>query len=370
MFQLIYEGVSLSKEGELKKRLGLFDATAINVGAIIGGGIFVVTGIVAGLAGSALVVSMVLAAVTSLFTALSYAELVAWLPEEGSIYEYGYRLLSPAAGFLGGWMWIISNIFSGAAVALGFGNYLSALVPGLSPGIVAAAACVAFTALNYLGIQHSAELNNLLVVAKLIILGFFVAFGLLFVNVGNFQPFNPVSTGVLYGAFYIFFAYGGFARVAVVAEEIKDAKRVVPRAIMLSLIISTLFYIAVGLVAVGLVGAGSLSGSGHPLALAMEVTGNQTRRAADLHRGHHIDSQCPPDEHPRRIQTRLRHVKAGRLPIISQQTPPALRHPQRLCDCLRGDHDVPRPLRGPRQRGRHQHVRDALLLWRRQLRSD
>ena len=157
----------------------------------------------------------------------------------------------------------ISNIFSGAAVALGLGNYLSALVPGLSPGIVAAP-CVAFTALNYLGIQHSAELNNLLVVAKLIILGFFVAFGLLFVKAGNFQPFNPVSTGVLYGAFYIFFAYGGFARVAVVAEEIKDAKRVVPRAILLSLMISTLFYIAVGLVAVGLVGAANLSGSGHP----------------------------------------------------------------------------------------------------------
>ncbi len=214
-------------------------------------------------------------AVTSLFTALSYAELVAWLPQEGSIYEYGYRLISPAAGFLGGWMWIISNIFSGAAVALGLGNYLSALVPGLSPGIVAAAVCVAFTALNYLGIQHSAELNNLLVVAKLIILGFFVAFGLIFVKVGNFQPFNPVSTGVLYGAFYIFFAYGGFARVAVVAEEIKDAKRVVPRAILLSLMISTLFYIAVGLVAVGLIGAANLSGSGHPLAQAMEATGNQ-----------------------------------------------------------------------------------------------
>jgi len=173
-------------------------------------------------------------------------------------------------------MWIISNIFSGAAVALGFGNYLSALVPSLSSGIIAAAACVAFTAINYLGIQHSAELNNLLVVSKLIILSFFVAFGLLFVKVGNFQPFNPMSTGVLYGAFYIFFAYGGFARVAVVAEEIKDAKRVIPRAILLSLIISTLFYIAVGLVAVGLVGAEDLSGSGHPLALAMEATGSQT----------------------------------------------------------------------------------------------
>jgi APA family basic amino acid/polyamine antiporter len=266
--------VNLSEKGELKQRLGLFDATAINVGAIIGGGIFVVTGIVAGLAGSALVLSMVLAAVASLFTALSYAELTAWLPEEGSVYEYGYRLISPAVGFLGGWMWMLSNIFSGAAVALGFGYYLTALVPVLNPNIVAAVVCVAFTALNYLGIQHSAKLNNVLVVLKLLILGFFVAFGLLYVKVGNFQPFTPLSSGVLYGAFYIFFAYGGFARVAVVAEEIKDAKRVVPKAIVLSLIISTIFYIAVGSVAVGLVGATSLSGSGHPLALAMGATGS------------------------------------------------------------------------------------------------
>ncbi len=263
-------------DGGLRRRLGLFDATAINVGAIIGGGIFVVTGIVAGLAGSALVVSMLLAAVTSLFTALSYAELAAWLPEEGSVYEYGYRLLSPSAGFLGGWMWLLSNIFSGAAVALGLGNYTAALIPGLSPNLVAAVVCVAFTAFNYLGIQHSAQLNNALVVAKLLILSFFVAFGLLFVKAGNFQPFEPLRVGVLYGAFYIFFAYGGFARVAVVAGEIRDAERVVPRAIVLSLAISTVFYIAVGMVAVGLVGAGALAGSGHPLALAIGVTGSDT----------------------------------------------------------------------------------------------
>jgi len=96
-----------------------------------------------------------------------------------------------------------------------------------------------------------------------------------------------VSSGVLFGAFYIFFAYGGFARVAVVAEEIKDAKRVVPRAMLLSLIISTLFYIAVGLVAVGMVGAAGLSGSGHPLALAMETTGNQVARAPCMPRSAH-----------------------------------------------------------------------------------
>jgi APA family basic amino acid/polyamine antiporter len=91
-----------SEESKLKPTLGLFDATAINVGAIIGAGIFVVTGIVAGLAGPAIVVSMLIAAITALFTALSFAELIAWLPKEGSVYEFAYQLISPFAGFLVG----------------------------------------------------------------------------------------------------------------------------------------------------------------------------------------------------------------------------------------------------------------------------
>lgn len=91
----------------LKPELGLLDATAISVGAIIGAGIFVVTGIVAGMAGPALVVSMLIAATVSLFTALSFAELSAWLPREGSVYEFSYRLISPLAGFTAGWVWIL-----------------------------------------------------------------------------------------------------------------------------------------------------------------------------------------------------------------------------------------------------------------------
>src|SRR4030042_1821514 len=109
---------------KLKRSIGLWSAVAINVGAIIGGGIFVVTGIVAGYAGSALVVSMVLAAVIALFTALTFAELSAWQPVEGSAYEYTRQLVSPFAGFLSGWMWMISNTFGGAAVSLGFASYL------------------------------------------------------------------------------------------------------------------------------------------------------------------------------------------------------------------------------------------------------
>jgi len=262
------------RESRLKPTLGLFDATAISVGAIIGAGIFVVTGIVAGLAGPALIFSMLIAAITALFTALSFAELTAWLPKEGSVYEFAYQLVSPFAGFLAGWMWMLSNTFAGAAVSLGFAYYLTALFPSSYVKEVAAVLCIAFTALNSFGIRQSATLNNLLVVAKLFILAFFVILGLGYVNPTNFTPFAPFKVGVFYGAFYIFFAYGGFARVAVVAEEIKDAERNVPRAILLSLFISTIFYIVVGIAAVGLVGASRLSDSNSPLTEAIGATGS------------------------------------------------------------------------------------------------
>ena len=126
----------------LKRTLGLWSATAISVGAIIGGGIFVVTGIVAGLAGSALVISMVIAGVIALFTALSFAELAAWQPVEGSVYEYGRQLISPFSGFLAGWMWILSNTFTGAAVSLGFAYYLTTAFPGLPSNVIAAVLCL------------------------------------------------------------------------------------------------------------------------------------------------------------------------------------------------------------------------------------
>ena len=263
-----------TKQSQLKPTLGLFDATAISVGAIIGAGIFVVTGIAAGLAGSALIVSMLIAAIISIFTALSFAELTAWQPKEGSIYEYTYQLISPFAGFLTGWMWILSNTFAGAAVSLGFANYLTALIPILPANWIAAILCIAFTTLNFFGIRQSALMNNFLVVAKLLILAFFIILGVAYVNSSNFTPFVPFEVGVFYGACYIFFAYGGFARVAVIAEEVKDAKRNVPKAILLSLAISTIVYILVGVVAIGLVGAPELANSNSPLTKAINITGN------------------------------------------------------------------------------------------------
>jgi len=260
------------QQSTLKPTLGLFDATAISVGAIIGAGIFVVTGIVAGSAGPALVLSMLIAALISTFTALSFAELTAWLPREGSVYEFARQLISPFSGFLAGWMWMLSNTFADAAVSLGFAYYLAASFPSLPVKGIAAILCIGFTALNFFGIRQSAILNNILVTAKLSILAFFTIFGLMHLNPAYFTPFAPSTVGVLYGAYYIFFAYGGFARVAVVAEEVKEAERNVPRAILLSLLISTVFYVVVGVVAVGLVGAPRLAGSNSPLAEAITAT--------------------------------------------------------------------------------------------------
>jgi APA family basic amino acid/polyamine antiporter len=262
-----------TEKPQLKPTLSLFDATAISVGAIIGAGIFVVTGIAAGSAGSALIVSMLIAAAISIFTALSFAELTAWQPKEGSVYEYAYQLISPFTGFLTGWMWIISNTFAGAAVSIGFASYLTAILPTLPVNWIAAIICIAFTALNFYGIRESALLNNILVTAKLLILAFFIILGLTHINTANFAPFAPFEAGVFYGAFYIFFAYGGFARVAVISEEIKDPKRNVPKAIMLSLAISTIIYIIVGAVAVGLIGAQQLAQSNSPLKDAISQTG-------------------------------------------------------------------------------------------------
>jgi APA family basic amino acid/polyamine antiporter len=261
------------KTHTLKRSIGLWSAVAINVGAIVGGGIFVVTGIVAGYAGSAFIIAMVVAGLIAFITAMNLARLTAWHPVEGGVYEYGRQLVAPYVGFLGGWMWLVSNTFTGATVALGFAHYLAGAFPNLPVNIVAAGMCLVFMGLNLVGAQESASINNVLVGVKLFVLGFFVVFGLLYVDPTNFIPFVPFSSGVLYAVFFIFFAYGGFARVTVIAEEIKDAKRNVPRAILLSLGISMVIYVCVGLVAVGLLGAKGLSGSVSPLSTAMEATG-------------------------------------------------------------------------------------------------
>jgi APA family basic amino acid/polyamine antiporter len=259
----------------LRREIGLFGATALGIGAIIGSGIFIVTGIVAGIAGPAMVLSVLIAGVIAVFSAMSVAELGACLPEEGGTYAYAQKFISPFAGFIAGWIWIFSNIFVGAAVSLGFAHYFVTLFPAVPVKIIALVICFIFILINYLGLRESVLFNNILVTAKVLILLFFVAFGLGFFRPGNFTPFIPEGTvGVLGGAALIFFAYTGFARVTIMAEEVQDPEKNIPRSIYLALGISTVIYLLVSLVAVGLAGAPALAQSGSPLADAIGMSGS------------------------------------------------------------------------------------------------
>jgi APA family basic amino acid/polyamine antiporter len=259
----------------LKREIGLFGATALGIGAIIGSGIFIVTGIVAGMAGPAMIISVLIAGIIALFSAMSVAELSAYLPEEGGTYAYAQKLISPFAGFIAGWIWVFSNIFVGAAVSLGFAQYFATLFPALPVKGIAVIICLIFILINSIGLKESTILNNLLVTVKVLILLFFIAFGLGFFRSTNLTPLAPAGiSGILSGAALIFFAYTGFARVTIMAEEVQDPRVTIPRSIYLALAISTVLYILVSIIAVGLVGTTALSQSGSPLADAIRVTGS------------------------------------------------------------------------------------------------
>ncbi|MDI6849875.1 MAG: amino acid permease [Candidatus Saccharicenans sp.] len=262
-------------EPGIKPGLSLFSAAAISIGATVGAGIFAVTGVAAGLAGSALLLSLVLAATATFLTALSFIQLISWRPAEGSIYYYSRRLISPFAGFLVGWMWVVSNLFSGAVVALSFAHYLAELTGFTRIGVnlIAVSLILIFTALNSIGIKESSSVNNFLVILKLSVLGIFIAVGLFFLRLENLKPFQLSAPNIFLGAAIIFFAFQGFARVAIVAEEIKNPAKNVPLAIIISLAVSTAVYIFVAFVALGLAGAAKLSHSGAPLSLAIKQTG-------------------------------------------------------------------------------------------------
>jgi len=149
------------------------------------------------------------------------------------------------------------------------------LFPSLPVNVMAAALCLLFSLLNYVGVRQSALVNNILVVAKILILILFIALGWSFVNFRNFSPFAPYGGfGVLQGTSLIFFAYFGYARVTILAEEVKEPSRTIPRAILIALFASTVLYALIGFVAVGLVGSNSLSQSASPLADAVGATGN------------------------------------------------------------------------------------------------
>jgi len=268
---------------ELKKTLNFFDATAIGIGAVVGAGIFAVLGVAVGYAGPAVIVSMIVAGTVALFTAISFAELSSAIPKEGGTYQYAYEMINPFVAFISGCMWLFAQTVAGSAVCIALASYFVGLLPSLpakiggvsTVSIVAVSAAVALTALNLRGTKHSARFNNVLVVTKILILCLFVVVGAFHVNTQNYSDFAPNgSFGILQGAGFIFFAYLGFGRIAALGEEVKNPKRTLPLAILLTLGASMLLYVATGFVATGLVPYKILGASSSPIAQAARATGS------------------------------------------------------------------------------------------------
>ncbi|HUG97805.1 MAG TPA: amino acid permease [Gammaproteobacteria bacterium] len=250
----------------LRRELGLLDAVGIGFGAIVGAGIFVVTGVAAGIAGPAFLIALLIAGVAATANALSSAQLAAEYPHAGGTYEYGYRVLHPWAGFAAGWMFLASKIAAAGTVALGLAGYLDALLPGLPPRGVAAGAILAFTMLNYVGVKRSSRANLAIVLVSIGALLLFVIAGAGTFDADRLRPFAPAGVrGTLEASALLFFAYTGYARIATLAEEVREPKRVIPRAIVLTIAGAVLLYAAVAVVAVGALGADGMAAAAAPL---------------------------------------------------------------------------------------------------------
>jgi APA family basic amino acid/polyamine antiporter len=264
----------------LRRDLNLLDAVGIGLGAVMGAGIFVVTGVAAGVAGPAFLVGLVIAGLVATCNGLSSAQLAARFPQSGGTYEYAYQTLSPSAGFAAGWMFLISKLAAAGTVALGFGHYAATFLGGSQAVFFAAAAVLLVTTANLFGIKKAGKFNLAIVAVTLLSLGVFVVFGLQSFQSSNMLPFAPYGLrGIAESSALLFFAYTGYARLATLGEEVKEPEKTIPKAILITLILSFVIYLTVGVVAVGSIGAPELAASRSPLeraALTFTVPGINT----------------------------------------------------------------------------------------------
>ena len=306
----------------LKKTLSAMDLTLLGVGAIIGTGIFVLTGQAAGKhAGPAVVISMIIAGIASAFAALCYSEFAASVPISGSAYAYGYGTLGEFVAWIIGWDLILEYAFGAATVAVGWSGYVNSLLKDISgwvgfsvnlpailtagpwdkvkladgsevsglinlPGLLIA---VGVTLLLIKGIKESASFNSVIVVIKVLVVVLFIVAGIGYVNPNNlgvgcapgtpgcaeFMPFG--FGGVITGAAVIFFAYIGFDAVSTAAQEAKNPQRDMPMGILGSLAVCTVLYILVAGIMVGLVDYKMLTNAAAPIAVAIDAALQQAQ---------------------------------------------------------------------------------------------
>ena len=290
----------VGSDQSLKRALGPVNLVALGIGAIIGAGIFVLTGqAAANYAGPAIVYSFILAGTACALAGLCYAEFSAMIPIAGSAYTYGYATLGELLAWIIGWDLILEYLFAASTVAVGWSGYVVSFLKDLGinippqytsapyvhtpqPGVgmnvwrlftegwsstgavlnVPAMLIVGLiTILLIIGISESASFNNVIVIIKLTVVFLFIGFGLAYINRENWEPFVPPPAGpgkygwdgILRGAGVIFFAYIGFDAVSTAAQETKNPQRDMPIGILGSLAICTVLYIAVALVLTGIV---------------------------------------------------------------------------------------------------------------------
>ncbi|MEM0202204.1 MAG: amino acid permease [Candidatus Micrarchaeaceae archaeon] len=258
---------------KLKRALTFFDALMINLGAIIGAGIFVIIGLAVADAGPSIILSIVIAAVISMLSGLSFSEIALHVANEGGVYEYAKNALAPSAGFMAGWMWTIGNIIAMAAVGLSLGGYLNLLIgTHVPPAYYAIAAILAFMVINIMGIKHSAKTIAAMVMINVAVLLIFMVSSLAHFNPANLSNFMPNGTnGMLAGTALIFFAFTGFSRVTTVSSEVKKPRRTIPMAIIFSIIISTVLYLCIALGAIGIMPYTEFAHSVAPLSSAIST---------------------------------------------------------------------------------------------------
>jgi basic amino acid/polyamine antiporter, APA family len=271
----------------LKRVLGPLNLTALGIGAIIGTGIFVLTGTVAAQnAGPAVVLSFALAGVASIFAALCYSEFASVVPMAGSAYTYSYATLGEFVAWIIGWDLVLEYALSATTVSIGWSGYVVSFLADLGIHIpaqlqaprgtvvtladgttvtalfnVPAVLIIAVvTTLLVVGIKESASVNNVIVFIKLAVVVLFIVLAVRHVNPDNWTPFIPPNTGdrehfgfsgVVAGAAIVFFAYIGFDAVSTAAQEAKNPQRDMPIGIIGSLVVCTVLYIAVAAIATG-----------------------------------------------------------------------------------------------------------------------
>ena len=295
-----------SSEQPLKRVLGPVELTMLGIGAIIGTGIFVLTGQAAAMyAGPAVVLSMIVAGTASALAALCYAEFASSVPVAGSAYTYGYATLGELVAWIIGWDLVLEYALGAATVAVGWSGYVVSFLSDIGvhfpallsapPGtavvmadgspatailnLPAVLVAIAATVLLVVGIKESSRVNAVIVMVKVTVVVLIIMLGGMFVSADNWTPFIPPNqggfgnygfTGVLRGAGVIFFAYIGFDAVSTAAQESKNPQRDMPRGIIWSLVICTVLYVLVSGVMVGLVPYQQLGGPA-PMALAVDA---------------------------------------------------------------------------------------------------